>query len=153
MKKLMIFALLGGQALAAAQPAFAAALTETRTQRPGAFAGLRLRVPLDGDARQRQVRAGLTVAPTLHSRTADGETRLRIGEGVELGVTGREPVRLSLGGTPVNRLAQGGRGPDGQRLGVSTVGWIAIGAGVVVLAIGGFYWWVMEESECGPGEC
>ena len=140
--------------LAAAQPAVGAELAESRTQQMGAFAGVRVRMPLDGDARQRQLRAGLTVAPTLHTRTADGATRLRIGEGVELGITGREPVRLSVAGTPVNRLVQSGTGPDGQRLGVSTVGWIAIGAGVVVLAVGGFYWWLIEEAgDCDPGEC
>jgi hypothetical protein len=153
MKQLTVEALLAGHFLTVAQLVLAADLAETEQPRMGAFGGVRVRVPLGGDARQRQVRAGLTIAPTLHSRSLNGAARTRIGEGLELGVTGREPVRLSVAGTPVNRLVQGGTGPDGQRLGVSTVGWIAIGTGVVVLAIGGFYWWVMEESECGPGDC
>ena len=153
MKRLTITALLGAQLAVAAQPALAAGLAETRTHQPGAFAGLRLHVPLDGNARQRQIRAGLTLAPTLHSRTAGGESRLHIGEGVELGVSGRGPVRLSLGGTPVSRLAPGGTGPDGQRLGVSTLGWVAIGVGaVVVVGLGAAYLWFEDAMDCDPGD-
>ena len=152
MRKLVIASLLAGQILTAA-PVGAADFAESRQQQAGAFAGLRLRVPLDGEARQRSIRAGLTLAPTMHSRTAGGESQMRIGEGLELGINGRRPVQLSIGGTPVNRLAQGRTGPDGRRLGVSTLGWVAIGAGVVVVAVGGFYVWLLEESKCGPGEC
>ena len=153
MKHLTIAALLGAQLAVAAQPALAADLTETRTHHPGAFAGLRVHVPLDGNTRQRQIRAGLTVAPTLHSRTAGGESRLRIGEGVELGVNGSGPVRFSLAGTPVNRLAPGGTGPDGQRLGVSTLGWIAIGVGAaVVIGLGAGYLWLEDALDCDPGD-
>ena len=145
MKYPTIAALLAAQLLATAQPAIAAELTEHRTQQMGAFAGVRVRLPLDGDARQRQIRAGLTVAPTLHSRTAAGETRMRIGEGVELGLNGDDRVRLSLAGTPVSRLAQGEAGPDGRRAGVSTLGWIAIGAGV--LATGFVLWGLCLSGE------
>ena len=152
MKKLMIAALLGGQAMVAAQPAFAAELAESRSQQSGAFAGLRVRMALDGSAQQRRVRAGLTLAPTLHSRTATGETRLRIGEGIELGIVGREPVRLSLGGTPVNRLAQGAAGPEGQRLGVSTIGWIAIGVGVAAVIVVGAAVICASDHDCLPSE-
>ena len=147
MKIPTIAALVAGQLLATAQPAFAAELTETRSQQMGAFAGFRMRVPLDGRAGERQVRAGLTVAPTLHSRTDDGEVRMRIGEGLELGVTGGAPVRLSLGGTPVSRLVHGPAGPDGRRAGVSTVGWIAIGVGTVVLLYGGLLFLIAENSD------
>ena len=152
MKKLMIMALLGGQLMTVAQPAFAAELTENRTQQMGAFAGLRLRVPLDGNLQQRQVRAGLAVAPLMHSRAMNGETRLRIGEGVELGITGREPVRLSLAGTPVNRLAQGATGPDGRRMGISTIGWIAIGIGAAAIIIVGAAALCASDHDCLPSE-
>ena len=152
MKKLTIAALVAGQLLASAQPAFAAELTENRTQQMGAFAGLRLRVPLDGNVQQRQVRAGLAVAPMMHSRAMDGQTRLRIGEGVELGITGREPVRLSLAGTPVNRLAQGAAGPDGRRMGVSTIGWIAIGIGAAAIIIVGAAALCASDHDCLPSE-
>jgi hypothetical protein len=96
----------------------------------GAFGGVRVRLPLDGDPRHRQLRAGLTVAPAIHSRTADGATRLRIGEGFEFGVRGREPARLSLAGQDVRRLGVQGEEDDG---GVPT--W-ALVAGAVVIVLG-----------------
>jgi hypothetical protein len=104
MKSLSIAALLVAQTLACAQPAFAAELTDSPQQQAGVFGGVRLRVPLDGGAERRQVRAGLAVAPTLHSRTRDGETRLRMGEGIELGVSERESLRLTIGGQDARRL-------------------------------------------------
>lgn len=134
MKRLMIAALLAGQMLGAAPPALAAELTDGRGQEMGAFGGVRLRVPLDGRAEQRQVRAGLAVAPTLRSRSASGETRTRIGEGLELGLNGDDRVRLSLAGTPVARIAHGPAGPDGRRVGISPIGWVAIGIGVAAVA-------------------
>ena len=139
MKRLMIAALLASQALAAAQPAMAAEQTGGRTQQMGAFGGIRLRVPLDGRAGERQVRAGLTLAPTLQTRNARGETRTRIGEGLELGFNGDDRVRLTLAGAPVSRLAQGEAEPDGRRAGVSTLGWVAIGVGVVVVTGAGLW--------------
>ncbi len=143
MKKLTIATLIAGQLMTTAAPAVAAELTEARTQQMGGFAGLRVRLPLDGRAGERQLRAGLAVAPVMQTRTLEGEMRTRIGEGLELGVTGREPVRLSVAGTPVSQLAQGPVGPDGQRLGVSNVGWIAIGAGVVIAGLG-LAWIILE---------
>ena len=133
MKRLMIAALLGGQLVAAAPPAFAADLTDDRIQQMGAFAGFRLRVPLDGQARQ--VRAGLTLAPTMYERRTTGESRMRMGAGIELGMVGGEPLRLSVAGAPVSRLAQGREGPDGRRLGISTLGWVAISVGVIVVTV------------------
>lgn len=133
MNRIAIAALLASQLLPA-PAAVAADLTDSQAQQMGAFAGFRLRVPVDGSARPRQVRAGFTLAPTMHRLTAGGEVRMRIGEGLELGLVGREPVRLSLGGTPVSRLARGPAGPDGERLGVSTLGWVAIGVGVAAIA-------------------
>ena len=152
MRKLMIGALLAGQLVTAAQPVLAAELTEARSQQTGAFAGLRLRVPLDGHAEQRRIRAGLAVAPTLHTQTAGGETRLQMGEGVELGLVGREPVQLSIAGTPVSRLAQGGTGPNGERLGVSTLGWVAIGVGTLIVVLVGAMTLCMSDNECNPSE-
>ena len=136
LKKLMIAALLGAQVMAAAQPAMAAELESNSDQRMGAFGGLRVRVPLDGNARQRQVRAGLAVAPTLHTRTLDGESRLRIGEGLELGLRGREPVRLSIAGQDLRRLGarQGDQAEDDDDDGIPTGAWIA--GGLVLAAVG-----------------
>lgn len=137
MKKLTIGALLAAQVPGAVQPAAAADLVERDRPQIGAFAGARLRIPLGGAREERRLRAGLTLAPTMRVRHADGASRLRFGEGIEFGVAGREPVRLSLAGTPVDRLAGDGRGPDGRRLGVSTLGWIAIGVGATVVILVG----------------
>jgi hypothetical protein len=144
MKPIFLGALVAAQILSCAQQASAADLTEQRNQQMGAFAGLRLRIPLDGDARQRQLRAGLAVAPAMHSRTMGGESRLRIGEGLELGIVGREPVRLSLAGQDVRSLgaAQQGEPDEDGRRGPSTVAWVAIGVAalVVVTATVGYFW-------------
>ncbi len=153
MKKLLIASLVSAQVLAGATPAMAQNFGASREVEAGAFAGVRLRVPFGGSAQREPVRAGLAVAPTVRTEYSDGRSRTRIGEGLEFGVTSRGSMQLSLAGTPVNRLVQGRTGPDGRRLSVSTVGWVAIGVGVLVLAAGGFYWWLLEESECGPGEC
>ena len=154
MKKLTMAALVAAQLAAAAQPALAAELNDGRTQQMGAFGGVRLRVALDGRVGERRIRAGLALAPTMHSRDLNGNVRMRMGEGVELGLNGDDRVRLSLGGTPVSRIVHGPAGPDGRRVGVSTLGWVAIGAGVVLVAVGGFYWWLLEEAgDCDPGEC
>jgi hypothetical protein len=135
MRKLTIAALLAGQLLAAAQPATAAALTEHRTKQMGAFAGLRLRVPLDGNARPRQVRAGLTVAPTMHTSNGDGETRIRFGEGVEYGLRSGGPLALAIAGqdlAPSRLGAAQDEDEDEDEGGVPT--WALIAGGVVVAA-------------------
>ncbi len=146
MKKLTIAILLAAQMIGSAQPALGADLTESQSPRMGAFAGLRLRVALDGEGEPEPVRAGLTLAPTLQTQGQSGEIRTRFGEGLEFGIRGNSPLRLSLAGTPVSRLAQGPAGPDGQRAGVSTVGWVAIGVGVVAISLFALY------GLCGSGE-
>lgn len=100
----------------------------TATARPGAFAGARLRLAL-GPAKRGRLRAGLAVAPVRLNLQPDGVRLNRIGEGMEVGLAGDEKVRLSFGGTPLSRLAQGGEAPEGRKLGVSTVSWVAIGVG------------------------
>ncbi len=128
MKKLMIAALVAAQAVTAVQPAIAAQAAAISDVRPGAFAGVRVRVPLDGTVGDRQVRAGLTVAPTLHSRTADGAVRTRIGEGLELGISPSGPAAVTLAGTRIDRLGA----PDGRRANLSTWEWVGIAVGTLV---------------------
>lgn len=132
MKKLLIAALVATQVMATATPALAQSHAPVRETETGAFGGVRVRIPLGGPARE-PIRAGLAFAPVSRTDHQDGRVRTRIGEGLEFGVVGREPAQLSLAGTPVNRLAPRGAGPDGQRLGVSTLGWIAIGVGATVV--------------------
>ena len=157
MKKLTLAVLLAGQILAVAQPAMAADFTSAQEQRAGAFAGLRLRMPLDG-AQRRQIRAGFALAPTFGTRGINGESRLRIGEGLELGITGRQPVRLLVAGQDVRRLgaAQGAERQEGQqnerRGGPSTLGWIAIGVGAAVVIVVGAAAICASDHDCIPSE-
>jgi hypothetical protein len=144
MKKLLISAVLGAQLVPFAAPARAADLVagaERQEARMGAFAGGRLRIALGGEGRER-VRAGLTVAPALH-RAADGATRLRIGEGLEYGLTERRPLGVSLAGY---RMADARQAAEGQRHNVSTTGWVAIGVGVVVLTGVAVFGWMVHEG-------
>ena len=155
MKKLTMAALVAGQLSIAAQPALAADLTENRSQQMGAFAGFRMRVPLDGHSRQRQVRAGLAVAPSMHSRAMNGPSRLAIGEGLELGIAGHRPVRLMLAGQDIRRLgaAQDSEGEESEEHhGPSTLGWIAIGVGATAVILVGAVALCMEDSDCDPSE-
>ena len=156
MKSLTACALLAAQILPLGHAASAAELTEHRTQQIGAFAGLRVRMPLDGDIRQRQLRAGLAIAPTMHSRALNGESRLLIGDGLELGIRGRQPVRLMLAGRDVRRLGAAqhdGAQEEGDHGGPSTLGWIAIGAGALLLVTATVGYFVVDDIvDCDPGD-
>ena len=128
MKKLLMTALVSGQVLTSAAPAFAQGYAPVRDAETGTFGGVRVRVPFGGPARE-PARAGLAFAPTVRTEHMDGRVRTRIGEGLEFGFNGRGAAQVSLAGTPVNRLVQGRAGPGGRRAGISTIGWIAIGVG------------------------
>ena len=153
MKKLTIAALVAAQ-LASAAPARAADLIEAAgpdSTRIGSFAGARLRISLDREPRER-VRAGLTIASTAQSLRADGAARLRISDGLEFGVTDRRGPALSLSGQPVNRLVAGGAGPNGERRNVSTLGWVGIGVGVVLVGVVGYGLWLNHELSSNEGD-
>lgn len=135
-------------ALALAPQAQAADFTTTEAQQAGAFGGFRIRLALGGPRAER-MRAGLTIAPTLRSRGFHGESRMLIGEGLELGMADREPLRLSIAGTPVSRLVQGRAAPGGRRLGVSTIGWVAIGVGVVAVSFLALVQLCADGEVCG----
>lgn len=155
MKKLTIAALVIAQTLAAAQPAVAAQHFGQQQRQMGAFAGVRLRVSLDGPQAERGVRAGLALAPAVRSQRSDGATRTQLGEGLELGVAPNRPVTLSLAGTRVDRLgmAPNGSAPEGRRAGVSTLGWVAIGVGAaIVVGLGVGYLILDDALDCDPGD-
>ena len=146
MRKLLIAAVAAGQ-IVAAQPVTAAELHRDRMDNPNqvsAFAGARLRVPLGGRGGKPQ--AGLALTSTLRSG-ATGE--LRFARGAELGFSGGEPIRLTLGGTPVSRLGQGRAGPDGRKLGMSTVGWVAIGVGALLVTTFALFELCKDGEICG----
>ena len=147
MRILLIAGLLAAaQILPAAQPVMAAELHQDRTgtaAQVSAFAGARLRVPLGGGREKAQ--AGLALTSTLRSG-ATGE--LRFAKGAELGFSGDEKLRLSLAGLPVSHLAPGGKAGEGRKAGVSTLGYIAIGVGVVaVVTLAAGVWFVHEMNE------
>lgn len=147
MRRLLIAGLVASaQVLPAAQPAMAAELHQDRTgltNQVSAFAGARVRVPLGGGREKPQ--AGLALTSTLRGG-ATGE--LRFARGAELGFSGDEKVRLSLAGRPVSQLASGGEAGNGRKLGVSTLGYVAIGVGVVVVvSLAAGAWFVHEMNE------
>lgn len=151
MRKLLISAFVAGQILGSAAPAFAQAYSPVRETETGTFGGLRVRIPF-GSAARESVRAGLAFAPTTRTDHQDGRVRTRIGEGLEFGMVGRAPLQFSLAGTPVNRLAQGRTGPDGRKLGVSTLGWIAIGVGVAAVIVVSAAAICFSDSDCVGSE-
>jgi hypothetical protein len=136
MRKMLIAGLVAAaQVLPAAQPAAAAELSQDRMAAPtqvSAFAGARLRLPLGGG--REKPRIGLALTSTLRG----GETgELRFAKGLELGFGGKgSKLDLSLSGRPLARLAPGRPGPDGQKHGFSTLGYVAIGASLVIIAGG-----------------
>lgn len=136
MRKMLIAGLVAAaQILPAAQPAAAAELIPERmatAAQVSAFAGARLRVPLGGG--REKARAGLALTLTLRS---DSTGELRFARGAELGFSGGDKkLGLSLAGRPVSSFAPGRAGPDGRKQGFSTAGWIAIGAGAIII-VGG----------------
>jgi hypothetical protein len=148
MKFVALGAVVAAQIVFAAQPAVAAELRQDgmgASNQVGAFAGARLRVPLGGGSEKPQ--AGLALTSTLRSG-ATGE--LRFAKGAELGISGGDSaVRLTLGGMPVSRLAQGRAGPDGHKLGVSTIGWVAIGVGALAVTYFALFSLCRDGEICG----
>jgi hypothetical protein len=133
MRKFLASVLIAAQLAAA--PAMAADLVQDRSvtaQEAGTFAGVRLRLALGESQERSALRAGLVMAPTLRTRNVQNEDRLRFGEGVELGFRGDRPLALSIAGRPLAGEAQ--RRLD-RRAGISTIGWVAIGVGAVVVLI------------------
>lgn len=146
MKLIAMGALAAAQIGLAAQPALAAELQREASgpNQIGSFAGARIRVPLG--ATREKPQAGLAFTATQRA----GETgTLRFSKGVELGFSGDDKVRLSLAGRPVSQLAQGGRTPEGRKAGVSTLGWIGIGAAVIVVGTAvWFYAAITDDDRC-----
>jgi hypothetical protein len=137
--------------LAAVQPAAAAELQQDRmgmANQASAFAGARLRVPLGGGTDK--PRAALALTSTLRSG-ATGE--LRFAKGTEVGFSGHEKtISLTFGGKRLSQLAPGGKARDGQKLGVSTLGWVAIGVGAVAVIVVAAAAICINDSDCIPSE-
>ena len=155
MKTLLMAAVVAAQIAGSSQSAFAAELEPagTSAQRQGAFAGAQLRVPL-GSTKAQKPRIGLTVAPLRQSQGADGRVRTGFGQGLELGLGESGKPALSLAGQRVDRLMLGpaGKAPEGQRAGVSTLGWVAIGVGAVALVLVALVLACDADDDCPPSE-
>ncbi len=155
LKKMLVGGLIAAQVFV--PPLAAAELGLRESNRVGAFAGVRMRLPLDGQSSDRQMRAELALAPAVHSRSGEGQGRTRFGDGLSFGIRRDQVPELRLAGTRIDRLglAPNGSAPDGQRAGVSTLGWVAIGLGataVVVIGVG--YLWLDDALDCDPeDEC
>ena len=145
MKFITMGALAAAQIALAAQPLAAAELPREPSgpNQVGTFAGARMRVPLG--ATREKAHAGLAFTATQRA----GETgTLRFSKGMELGFSGDEKIRLSLAGTPVSQLRPGRAAPTKGKAGVSTLGYVAIGVGVVLVAtLAAGVWFVNEMNE------
>ena len=152
MKKPAMAALIAGQ-LVTAMPAHAAELAATEhpgSQQIGTFVGARVRVPLAGAGRER-TRVALTAAPALHALQTSGQRSVRFGQGLELGNRGNR-LQLSYAGRPVSRIVAGATAPDGERRGISTLGWVAIGVGVLAVVVVSAAAICISDSDCIPDE-
>jgi len=148
MKKLTIAALVAAQ-LGAAAPARAADLDGPFVDnRRGAFVGITLRARSGGP--DSGYRAGLTLAPTSHSRIG-ANSRMAIGEGLELGVSPGQRPMVTLAGQRLDRMSLFGERPEGDRQNMSTIAKVAIVAGVVVIVGFVAFAHVVSEASCFHG--
>lgn len=149
MKLFVSAALIGAQTVAVAQPAFAADIQREATAATGTFAGLRLRMPMGGSRAERAPRLGLTFAPTVHSLNESGEARMRIGEGLEFGFSGRHQTPAFLvAGRRLGAAQDNEEGEQRDRGGINTGEAILIAGGVIVLGVlAGTIWFVNEINE------
>ncbi len=107
--------------------------------RPGAFIGAQFKISFGGQTRS-QPRAQLAFAPTRSTFSNSGRATTRIGEGLALNFTSNAKPTLTVAGMRADtalRLTRAGRSESGQKLGISDAGWVAIGVGVVAIAVGG----------------
>jgi hypothetical protein len=115
--------------------------------RPGAFVGARIKLPLGERA---MARAELAIAPTQSRISASGLVRTGIGEGVALSFDAKSKPFLTVAGSRADRalgLQPRGQADVGKRMGVSSAGWVAIGVGVVALAAGGYFLYLVHEAD------
>jgi hypothetical protein len=150
MKAYMLAGLVAAQTIVSAQPAAAANFEQGASVQTGTFAGARIRISLGRDQQDRRFHADLTLAPALHSQAVSGETRMQVGEGLELSFTGKRPLNLSLAGQPVSHLLAGTGKPGDDQLGLSTGGKVAIGVGVALVVAAGAGYLVLANrcTEC-----
>lgn len=108
-----------------------------------------MRLPLGKRAEERPL-VGLAIAPTLSRVSSDGRVQTRFGEGLALNSGRHAKPSLPLAGAPAGEAlglqARGKAATTGEKLGVSGLGWIAIGLGTAVAAGGIYYLILLEEA-------
>jgi hypothetical protein len=117
--------------------------------RPGAFIGAKLQLSTGG-REHAQPNASLTVAPTQSRVGADGMLRTRIGDGVAFNLSPGTKPRVTLAGVRADvalGLQPGRTANTDKKLGVSSVGWVAIGVGVVAIAGGLYFVHLVREAD------
>ena len=122
--------------------------------RPGAFIGAQFKTSFGGPTRS-QPRAQLAFAPTRSRLSSSGQVTTRIGDGLALDFTSDAKPTLTLAGVRADtalRLTRAGRSETGQKFGVSTTGWVAIGVGVAALAGGAYFLYLVHEAEKNDDE-
>jgi hypothetical protein len=130
-----------------ATPGHAMALDYQAELRPGAFVGARLRLPLGKRAEERPL-VRLAIAPTLSQISSDGRVQTAFGEGFALNLGRHAKPSLTFAGVPaaeVLGLESRGKTATGEKLGVSGLGWVAIGLGTAAIA-GGIYYLILVEQ-------
>jgi len=112
----------------------------------GTFVGARAKLSFGGHARARP-QAALTIGPTRSSVSSDGIVRTRIGEGLTLNFVGPKPT-LTLAGVRADQalgLKPSGKTDAGNKMGMSSTGWIWVGAGVAAAVVAGI---ILHDSYC-----
>lgn len=114
---------------------------------PGAFVGAQFKLAL-GDKAAARPRAGLAIAPTRSSLSSDGMVRTRIGEGFMLDFTSAKRPTLTFAGARADTalgLKPGTRVGADTKMGLSSTGWIWIGAGLTAAVVAGV---ILHDSYC-----
>lgn len=145
------FAAIASVSLFATPSAAANWQEQPSSARPGAFLGARMSLPL-GHQTTAKPRAELALAPTTSRISGGGLMRTRIGEGVAFRVSPHSKPTVTLAGLRADRalgLARSARVQPGQKNGLSTVGWVAVGVGTaLVVGVVGLALWADHVSDC-----
>ncbi|HEV2570078.1 hypothetical protein [Sphingomonas sp.] len=129
MKKLSAAMLIAAQLSGA--PAVAASLEPIGAgpTRTSAFAGARLRIGLGGRD-SGQLRAGLGIGPIRSVQSHDGRIRTSFGEGLQFGMRGTGPARLSVAGRSMEEIRLQADGKGGVPTWALVVGGVVIAVGI-----------------------
>jgi len=122
---------------------------QTGNVKPGVFVGARFKLPL-GERTKSTPRAELAIAPSQTRISSRGFVRTDVGEGFGLGVSPGSKPTLNLAGERADRALgiKSGRNVGlTRKLGVSDVGWVAIGVGVLAVAAGAYVVHVAIEAD------